>query len=712
MVGSGSKKDHTNTNGHYSSGVVARQLIIIGNVSVGKTSLFAELCANGEKPVNIPGSTQQTRRGVLALGPAGLSWAGRRHCQRCTNGGWRKQETPSCLSADPADSRTGDTSARACPATNRVIHLYDTPGSATLAANSEDEMVARDLLLSGQMDGVVLVADAKNIRRSLALALEINTLGLPMVIALNMLDEAETMGIEIDEQALSDAFGVPVGRTVAIERRGIHRLAELMLEARVSPLEIELPKGVAEALDRLTPLLLDGPIAPRGLALLLLADDPAAMALAERHFNSDDITQITEIIKETRESHHTSLKQLLVDTFYGQADQIVERVAESSARSPSPLVRFGQLAQQPLSGSLIGLAVMVLAYFWIGKFGATFLVDAVSATFFEQTVIPLCQTAVDQLPSQFVRDAIMDPDFGLLPTGLFLAVGLVLPVLFCFFSLQAVLEDSGYLPRLAVLFDRLFSRIGLNGQALIPLVLGFSCIAMSIITTRMLPSKKERNILSLLVIGIPCAPLIAVFVVILGELPWTATALLCGLIGLRIMLTGWVTAKALPSPHPDLILEIPQMRIPRLRILWSKTWRRTFAFIREAVPIFLLAAFVVFVFDRIGGLEVIERVARPAVNGLLGLPDQAVQVFIKTAIRRESGAAELGHLRDQFDNVQLVVTMLVMTFVMPCLNTAIVLLKERGVKACLVILSVSFVLAIASGALVNLVCRLTGVTFA
>ncbi|MCP4602286.1 MAG: ferrous iron transporter B [Proteobacteria bacterium] len=698
-------------------------MAIIGNVSIGKTCLFDLLCAKGEHSVNIPGSTLTVNRGVLAIGHGGASRPFRRQCSSCGGANGRRGKEHPCHATISADVQP--LTARDCPALKGkgagqtadtliaplVTHLYDTPGSTTLAANSEDEMVARDLMLSGHLDGVVVVADAKNMRRSMAFALEAAEFGLPMVIDLNMLDESESMGIEVDDAALAREMGVPVGRTVATEKRGVRQLAELILDAQIPKRHIRFPKAIENALGRLEEIIKNPVLSPRALGFLLLSGDRGAESWVTEHLGEQVLGTVKKVISELQSSFNAPLKSMISDVFYSEAEQIVDRTVISTARSPSLLVRFGNLAQRPLSGGVIGLGVLILAYGWVGAFGATFVVDNLSARLFENVLIPGCDAIVKFIPSEFVRDAIMDPDFGLLPTGLFLAIGIVLPVLFCFYSLQAVLEDSGYLPRLAVLFDRALRRIGLNGQGLIPLVLGFSCIAMAVITTRMLPTRKERNILSLLVIGIPCAPLFAVFIIILGKMPWTAGAVIFGLIGIRIALAGYVASKVLPGDLPDLILEIPQMRIPRLSIIWSKTWRRTWEFMREAVPIFLLAAFVVFVFDRAGGLAIIEDAARPLVNGLLGLPDQAVQVFIKTAIRRENGATELEHLRGQFTNLQLIVTMLVMTFVMPCINTAIVILKERGLKACLAILTFSVLSSVVVGALVNLTCRSFGITF-
>jgi len=674
----------------------ARHVAILGNACVGKTSLFERLCAGGERSFCIPGIARELKRGVLAAGQGRAPLASVRPC----------------VGRGPRGAGRHDGVARCSTNASPVTNLYDTPGSATLAANSEDETAARDLVLSGRMDGVIVVADAKNLRRSLALALEVAETGLPMVLDLNMLDEAEDMGLEIDDAALARELGVPVARTVATENRGVRRLAELVLDARIPRRRVRLPEAVARALERLAEIP-GTPVLPfRAIGLLLLSGDRGAETWVAEHLGEHALAGARAIVEDIQRSFNTPLKKLLADHFYAEAERIVDRVVVSHPRSPSLLARFGELAQRPLSGSLIALGVLVLAYYWVGVFGATFLVDIISARLFEGILIPWCDGVARHIPSEFVRDAIMDPDFGLLPTGLLLAIGIVLPVLFCLYLLQALLEDSGYLPRLAVLFNRLLNRIGLNGQGLIPLVLGFSCIAMAVITSRMLPTRKERNILTLLVAGIPCAPLLAVMLVILDGMSWTAGAVVFGLVGVRIAVAGCVAARVLPGRLPDLILEIPRMRVPRLRVLWDKTWHRTWRFMREAVPVFLVASFVIFLFDRVGGLAVLENLARPFVHDVLGLPDQAVQVFIKTAIRRENGATELKHIRGQFDNVQLVVTMLVMTFVTPCLNSTIVIVRERGLKACLAILCTALVSAVAVGVLVNVVCRGLGITFA
>lgn len=695
-----------------------RRLALLGNVNVGKSTLFDRLCRRGDHSVNIPGSTVRARRGVLQVGSGAAPRRMRRECAHC-QGGWghrrrlrRRRGGPACCERAGEEVRCAGIKNLGSARPPVVTHVFDTPGSATLAATSEDEMVARDLLLAGLIDGVALVADSSNLRRSLALALEVAEFGLPMVLVLNMIDEAEAQGIEVDPGALSRELGVDVVRTIAVEGVGVRRLSERLLDARRPRKLVRLQPDLEGALTRIEALLPPGLLPPRALGMLLLAGDHQVGRWLDDELDPAARARIDSVIQNTAAGFATPLDVLIADAFHAEAEAIAARVARRSTYSPDLLVRVGHWAQRPFPGLLIAAGVVALAYYWVGSFGATLVVDTLATHLFDGLLMPLCQKAAAPIPSDFVRDALVDPEFGLLPTGLFLAIGLVLPVLFCFYLLQAVLEDSGYLPRLSVLLDRLFRWMGLNGQGLIPLVLGFSCVTMALITTRMLETRKERLLLTwLLMLGVPCAPLFVVMLVILGTLPASAWIVVLGVIGLQILLAGYAANRIIPGHLPDLILEIPRMRVPRPTVVLRKTWRRTWQFMKEALPIFMAASFGVFLFDRVGGLDWIERVGRPLVHGALGLPDQAVQVFIKTAVRRENGAAALEDLREQFTPLQLVVSMLVMTTLVPCLNSVIVLFKERSVREAGTILGAVVVWALVMGAAVHWTCRGLGITF-
>ena len=307
---------------------------------------------------------------------------------------------------------------------------------------------------------------------------------------------------------------------------------------------------------------------------------------------------------------------------------------------------------------------------------------------------------------------IADPDFGVLPSGIFLALGLVLPVIFCFYIAFGLLEDSGYLPRLSILLDRVFQKMGLNGKAVIPLIMGFSCVTMALLTTRVLNTEKEKNIASfLLFLCMPCAPLIAVMFVVLDKMPISATITVFGMILLQILIAGYLADKILPGTRSPLLLEIPAMRVPKLYQVLKIASAKTFFFMKEALPIFIYASLAVYLFKWFGGLDLMENALGPIIGKVIGLPEKSIQVFIKTLIRRESGAAELEHLSAFYTNLQIVINLLVMTFIAPCLNSIIVLFKERGGLVASIIIGTVIIYAITIGSIMNYTCHLLGITF-
>ena len=332
-----------------------------------------------------------------------------------------------------------------------------------------------------------------------------------------------------------------------------------------------------------------------------------------------------------------------------QAERIATEVLSIEPPTKnSIIVTLGALCTNLSTGIPIALIVLTLTYLFVGTFGATYLVDTINAKVFEQFLLPLCERLVAPIPYPFLRDMIVDTEFGLLPTGVFLALGLVLPVLLCFYIAFGFLEDSGYLPRFSLLLDKIFKKMGLNGKGVIPLIMGYSCITMAILTTRILDTKKERNIATmLLLLGTPCAPLLAVMLIVLDRMPFSATLTVFGIIFAQTFTAGWILDKLLPGRASALLMEIPPLRIPKPLPVFKMAFVKTFHFMKEAVPIFILASLVVFLFDRMGGLVKLEMLASPLVHDFMGLPDKSVQVFIKTVIRRESGAAELLHLKER-----------------------------------------------------------------
>jgi len=643
-----------------------RGIAIVGNMNVGKSSLFSWLSGKETDSKNFPGTTVSLTEGHIKT-----------------------------LNAS----------------------VYDTPGILSIFSANEDEIVSRDLLLPQEsfnpISTILLVADAKNMKRSIAIALQYAEYGKPMLMDVNMIDEAASRGIELNFEKLSDLLGIDICTSIAREGIGIRKILTKLKSPRIAKKLINYPDWINNFLDIIEKLCNDSAISPRVLGLLLLAGDRSIEKYLLEKFGPELLEELKDLAADYRKGDSETFRALLANLYNKKAEQIVNEVQEIEPPRKSPfLVTFGDWCTQLHTGIPIALAVLILIYLFVGSFGATFLVDTINGVIFEGFIIPWTAKILAPIPSEFFRDMFIDPDFGILPTGVFLALGLVMPVLFCFYLVFGILESSGYLPRLSILLDKVFRKMGLNGKGVIPLVMGFSCVTMAILTTRLLDTKREKNIATfLLLLGMPCAPLIAVMFVILDKMPFSATLTIFGIIFTQTFIAGFVANKILPGQGSPLIFEIPPMRLPKpLQVITSAS-QKTYFFIKEAIPIFIYASLFVFLFQRVGGLEIAEDLLHPIIHNFMGLPEKSVQVFIKTIIRRESGATELEHLSSTYTNLQLVVNLLIMTFLTPCINAILVLFKERGKKTAILIICSVIIYAVLMGSLVDHVCLALGVTF-
>jgi ferrous iron transport protein B len=641
-------------------------IAIVGNMNVGKSSLFSWLCDTEAASMNFPGTTVSLATGQI----------------------------------------------KSLNAT-----VYDTPGIYSIFSANEDEVVSRDILLQQKsftpISSILLVADAKNMKRSLAIALQYAEYGLPMLIDINMIDEAAARGIEIDFEKLSEILGVDICTSIAREGIGVRKVLAKLKSPRIAKKLVTYPDWINNFIHIIEKLCGDLEISSRVIGLLLLAGDRSIEGYLGKKFGPELLAELKDLAADYRKEDAETFRALIVNLYNKRAEQIVKEIQNVDLPHRNPhLVTFGDLCTQLHTGIPIAISVLIIVYLFIGTFGATLLVDTINGLIFQGYLIPWTAKLLEHIPSQFFRDMFVDPDFGILPTGVFLALGLVMPVLFCFYLVFGILESSGYLPRLSILLDKVFRKMGLNGKGVIPLVMGFSCVTMAILTTRLLDSKKEKNIATfLLLLGMPCAPLIAVMFVILEKMPFTATLMVFGIIFAQTFIAGFVANKIIPGQGSPLIFEIPPMRLPKPMQVIKSAAQKTFFFIKEAVPVFIFASLFVFLFERAGGLEIAEDILRPVIHNLMGLPEKSVQVFIKTIIRRESGATELEHLRGIYTNLQLVVNLLIMTFLTPCINAILVLFKERGKKTAAIIICTVIIYAILMGSFVNHICLALGVTF-
>lgn len=569
------------------------RVALVGNPNVGKSVIFGRLTGRYATVSNYPGTTVAVTRGRALVGV-------------------------------------------------EVCDLIDTPGVNVLeGALSEDEQITRRILEAREADVVVQVADARNLRRALLLTAHVASMGAPMVLALNMIDEARAHGVDVDARRLSDALGVPVIETVATEGRGIADLRAALGRAAVPSI---------------------GP------------QEPTAWA------------------------HDTAARFRRIS-------------AISLARTQEAI---GRALRRPLTGLPILAVVLYALYLFVGVFGAQTLVGWLEDDVFGAGINPVSIAAADRLFGPGLARDFFVGEYGLMTMGVTYAIAIILPVVATFFLMFGFLEDTGYIPRLAIFSDRMFRSMGLNGKAVLPMVLGLGCDTMATMTTRILGTPKERLIaILLLALGIPCSAQLATILGILGGISFAALLTLFGVVLGQLFFVGFLAALVLPGDRSAFIMELPPVRWPRPGNLARKTALRIRWYLREAVPLFLAGTVLLFALDRVGLLAVLIRAGQPVVHGMLGLPADAAQVFVMGFLRRDYGAAglyELAH-SGRLSGVQSVVALTVMTLFIPCIANFLMIVRERGLKVGLAILAVVTPIALGTGAVLNYGFRVLQITF-
>jgi ferrous iron transport protein B len=288
--------------------------------------------------------------------------------------------------------------------------------------------------------------------------------------------------------------------------------------------------------------------------------------------------------------------------------------------------------------------------------------------------------------------------------GMTYALALILPIVSTFFLAFGVMEDSGYLPRLAALSNRLFQALGLNGKAVLPMVLGLGCVTMATLTTRVLENKRERLLVTLLLaLAIPCSAQLGVVMGMLAGISLAATMIWGGVVFLVLLAVGWLAARLIPGERTQLLVELPPLRWPMFSNLIFKTLARLEWYIKEVVPLFLLGTALMFILDKTGILSWLIEVSQPLITGWLGLPAEASAAFLMGFLRRDFGATGLFVLEAQglLSPLQVVVAMVTVTLFIPCIASVMVISKERGWRTTAGILILVFPLAFFIGGLLN-----------
>jgi len=410
----------------------------------------------------------------------------------------------------------------------------------------------------------------------------------------------------------------------------------------------------------------------------------------------------------------------------------------------TPGEAFSRLALSPVSAIPIIVVVLWLIYVIVGQFGAGTVVDFVegkvfglpstpSGGFDVAVPIPFKADRIELLhvpfdginyylsnamlrvlqPDSFVYRLLMDEDAGLISVGLRYSVAIVFPIVFFFFLAFAVMEDSGYLPRLSVLMDRIFRAMGMNGKAVLPMVLGLGCDTMATLSTRILDTRKERIIATLLLaLAIPCSAQLGIIAGILSQVSPKAIALYILAISSQLFLVGFLASRVIPGETSDFLIELPPIRFPRLGNVLLKTLFRVRWFLLEAVPLFLIGTAALFFSTEIGLLGLAERIMSPVVVGVLGLPAETAKGFLLGFLRRDYGAVaifDMFRLRSVGAS-QALVALVVITLFVPCLANLLVIIKEQGLRRAFFIVGFIIPYAFAIGAVVRFVSRAIGIT--
>jgi len=599
---------------------------------------------------------------------------------------------------------------RASARFDREAMLLDTPGVLALPSRSDDERATMQALLNESSRCLVQVGDAKNLRRTLTLTALLAELGVPMVLALNMHDEAAARGVMVDIPALAEELGIPVLATVATGGEGIGELthgmgnaqrAEAML--RYDPdIEADI-KRVADAITRLAPHPL---LAARGLAILYMGGDSVVADWLAEHAG-DNLAQIEALRQAASERAEGDLPALLARERTEAADALATSVIQRAIKS-SPLLsqRMGQYVVHPVWGIPILLAVLYAVYQFVGVFGATTLVGLMEKDLFEGILNPAFSDFVTATISPVWLQELLVGQYGLWTMGMTYALALILPIVSTFFFAFGILEDSGYLPRLTVIANRLFAMIGLNGRAVLPMVLGLGCVTMATLTTRILHSRRERLItIFLLALAIPCSAQLGVVLGMLGGVSFSAVLIwVLAMVGV-LLLAGFLAAKLIPGRRIPLVTELPPMRLPIIANVLKKTGGRLKWYLVEVIPLFLLGTFIMYAMDKSGVLPAIIEAGEPLVSGWLGLPKEASAAFVMGFLRRDFGATGLFAMAHSLSPIQAVVGMITITLFIPCFASLMMMVKEQGSKVALGMVAVIVPFAFLIGGLFNIVLR-------
>ncbi|MEW6702268.1 MAG: ferrous iron transporter B [Bacteroidota bacterium] len=579
--------------------------------------------------------------------------------------------------------------------------VFDTPGIYGVGSFNDEEKVARDIILTS--DVILNVVNALNLDRDLFLTLQLIDMGKKVSMILNFSDELKKRKIKIDTKKLSELLGIEIFETTAVDNIGLDKLDEAIEKARIGKQELDLHFMLQQVMDKSI---------AQSEALLILEGDESIADRNNAPCGTPDERERVYIGRRNR------------------VNEIVDTVEYEDSRKGEISNLLGRLLLNPISGLPILAIVLVLMYFFIGDLVSqrivNFTENTIGKEIFEYNVKSLIgeYTSVNvdviisdnngmqtdkktySFPSGISNNIQLKQDFqtfsktsgalsefhfqnpliklffgefGIITMTITYLLFLLLPLVIGFYFVMALLEDSGYLPRLATMLDRSFNKVGLNGRAVIPIMLGFGCITMANITTRLLGTEREKSIVTaILQFVIPCSAQLAVIAALLSGAGPGAVLLYVLVIGTVLIILSTALNKMLPGDSSPLLMDLPMIRFPRMNNVFKKTYFRSLGFMKEAGFWFFVGAFAVSLMEMTGILQTWQNILAPFTTNWLKLPKEAANAFVMGMVRRDFGAAGLFHM--SLTVMQKTVAIITITLFVPCIASFVVMLKERGWK--------------------------------
>jgi len=616
-------------------------IIIIGNPNVGKTTIFNQLSRKYAVTANYPFTTVEANSAPIRI-------------------------------------------------EGREYELIDTAGIYRMDFPSEEGQITRDFLFNNTPKIIIQVIEAAKLEQSLRLTLQLIELKIPLVLVLNMNDELAKQGVRINAHVLSESLGLPVIETIAVEGKGIDKIKNAIPRAKAVEFINSNPPILKKYYQEIEKAFPDDKKPQHSILSLFALDDPYTKRWIEANYGIKILKKAVEQFNRFKNNNIINLSVAILNSQNRKIQNIISQViTHKSEITKFGIQKFGMWSRHVFWGWLIVLLMIFLTYIIVGKFGANFLVAEMERLFFAPITNYLKSIITIPILYRFLVG-----DYGLLTTGLFNAVGTVLPIIVLFFLILNFLEDIGYLTNLVILTNRIFQKVGLTGKSILPIVLGFGCKTMATLSTKILDTKKEKYIAIFLIgLAIPCSSQMSIIIAVLSKQPAISFLIVAVTLLLIELFAGLILNRIIPKDkQTDFIMEIPPIRLPDLQLLGKKTYYRSIWFLKEAVPLFLLGAFILFILKETGLIYSLQKGLRPIVVDLLNLPINFTEAMVMSLARSEAGAVLVMDMVNagELTSGQVIVSIIVLTLFIPCISNVMAIGKElKWNKAILMVLIIT-----------------------